>query len=123
MADDDLPRDEYGFYAMWIIRYAREGRVEEIHIPRYDAGTEHGEVRRRARALATEHGTIVLYAAGTTSALVNTGQHHPVYGRPLWMAVLPRDVPYEVVECPNLEQHRRPDTVSEGMMVYRPGHG
>lgn len=105
--DDSLPRDADGFYRMWIIRYVADGRTEEIHIPAYGEPDEHRLVRRRAKEIAGRHGTIVLYADGTTSANVNTDQIHPVHGRPQWMAVNP-PLPYEVVECPNLERDHRP---------------
>jgi hypothetical protein len=118
-APDDLPRGPDGIgYAMWIFRYIRDGRFEEIHIPHYGDAypggklVEFREMRRRARALADEHYTPVAWADGTTSAMVNSNTWQP-WGRSMWLVEWPRIVPegrpvgWTVVACPNLETAHR----------------
>jgi len=120
-APDDLPRGPDGIgYAMWIFRYIRDGRFEEIHIPHYGDAYPGGklcefrEMHRRARALADEHRTPVAWADGATSAHVNSNTYHTEWGRSMWLVEWPRTVSgalrstgFTVVACPNLETAHR----------------
>jgi len=112
-APDDLPRDADGFYQMWIFRYVRNGRFEEIHSPNDGTRDSYLRANRRARELATEIGGPVTWADGITSALTHSNHYHPSFNsNQMWIVTWPRGTfgpdsatPITVVECPNLEWH------------------
>ncbi len=114
---DDLPRGPDGIgYAMWIFRFKRGDRFEEIHVPRHDVPGERTAMRDRARKLADEVGGAVAWSDGVTSANTVPNHLHPGTMTPMWLVAWPRAASptdnrsytaWEVIECPNLKTHHR----------------
>ncbi len=112
---DDPPRGPDGIgYAMWIFRFKRGDRFEEIHVARHGAVGEARAMRTRARALADETGSAVSFTEAIITACYDFAYRH-VTMRPLWQVEWPRTardpgpfVAWEVTECPNLETHHQP---------------